>query len=140
MAAMLIDAGPIIAYFDADDQWHTAAQRFIGKFCGQFVTTMPVITEVMWQLRSDYRVQNELLLLVARGLFHNEPLTAADFARIMELNEQYCDLPADFADLSLVSIAERIDLCEIVSIDSEFDVYRLRRGHSLMPFKLIDCR
>ncbi len=140
MSAVLIDAGPIIAYFDAGDKWHATASRFISEFRGQFVTTTPVITEAMWQLGCDHRVQNELLLLVARGLFRNEALTATDFARIAELNEKYRDLPADFADLSLVSIAERIELYKIVSFDSEFDVYRMRRGHELVPFERISCR
>ena len=137
MSLMLIDAGPLIAYYDADDRRHDDVQRFIGESRRQFITTTPVITEVMWQLNSDYRVQNELLLLVSRGLIRNETLSAADFSRIAELNEQYRDLPADFADLSLVAIAERFDVFEIASFDKEFDVYRIRHGHRQVPFKRV---
>lgn len=137
MSVVLIDAGPIIAYFDKDDELHRGAQQFISKFRGQFITTTAVITEVMWQLRSDHRVQNEFLLLLSRGLFRNEALTAPDFARIAELNQQYCDLPPDFADLSLVSIAERLNISDIVSIDREFDVYKSRQGHNSIPFRRI---
>ena len=33
-------------------------------------------------------------------------------------------LPGDFADLTLVTISERLDVAEILSLDSDFDVYR----------------
>jgi len=40
------------------------------------------------------------------------------------LNERYADLPGDFADLTLVTLSERLDVAEILSLDSDFDVYR----------------
>jgi predicted nucleic acid-binding protein len=51
-------------------------------------------------------------------------LLPEDYARIAELNERYADLPGDFADLTLVTISERLDVAEILSLDSDFDVYR----------------
>lgn len=135
MQIVLINAGPLVAYFDAADALHRQAQVFIRGFRGQFVTTCPVITEAMWLLREDCRVQNELLMLVSRQLFREEALTVLDYLRISELNQQYADLPADFADLSLVAIAERLDINIVVSMDKEFDVYQRRRGRRLQHFE-----
>ena len=42
-------------------------------------------------------------------------------------NEQYADLPGDFADLSLVAISERLNIPAIATLDSDFDVYRRYR-------------
>ncbi|WP_237746656.1 hypothetical protein [Planktothrix agardhii] len=51
-----------------------------------------------------------------------------DFSRITELNEQYADLPGDFADLSLVAISERLNIPAIATLDSDFfGVYRRYR-------------
>jgi predicted nucleic acid-binding protein len=125
----LIDAGPIIAYFDQMDDWHREATIFIDTFTGQFVTSEPVITEVMWQLRSDHNVQNEFLQRVAAGVFLPESLSGRDFVRIAELNIKYAGLPADIADLSLLAIAERRQIMAILSLDREFDYYRIRRGY-----------
>jgi len=135
MLTALIDAGPLIAFFDADDARHAQAQSFINGFRGKFVTTAPVITETMWHLKRDYRVQNELLLLIARSLICQEPLTESDFSRIAELNERYADLPSDFADLSLIAVAERLGIEHIASFDKEFDIYQRRKGRSSLPFK-----
>ena len=51
-------------------------------------------------------------------------LLLEDYARIAELNDRYADLPGDFADLTLVALSERLNLAEILTLDSDFDVYR----------------
>jgi predicted nucleic acid-binding protein len=121
---VLIDAGPIIALFDERDDRHDEVITFLAEFTGQFITTCPVITECMWLLSSDWRVQNELLTNLANEIYDVEPFTATDFKRIVELNTQYRDHPADFADLSLIAISERLQIPKIVTFDGDFDVYR----------------
>jgi predicted nucleic acid-binding protein len=65
---------------------------------------------------------------VTRGVFECTPLLPEDFSRIAELNEQYADLPGDFADLSLVAISERLNISAIVILDRDFDIYRRYRS------------
>jgi predicted nucleic acid-binding protein len=63
-----------------------------------------------------------------------------DMPRIVNLTEQYAvtstertqvsegsplDLPMDFADATLVVTAEKTGIREIISMDRDFDVYRL---------------
>ena len=62
-------------------------------------------------------------------------LLPEDYTRIVELNERYADLPGDFADLTLVTLSERLDVAEILSLDSDFDVYRrfLREPFCCVP-------
>jgi predicted nucleic acid-binding protein len=49
----------------------------------------------------------------------------ADIPRIVELTRQYADLPIDFADATLLIAAETTGIKTIISIDSDFDIYRL---------------
>lgn len=92
----------------------------------------------MWALKSDVRVQNEFLLDLAKGLYTVEPLLEKDYARIAALNLKYKDLPADFADLSVVAIAERLGIETIFSLDEDFDIYRRfgNRAFRRAPFVL----
>jgi len=83
----------------------------------------------MWLLKSNYRVQNEFLIDLSKGLYYVEPLQHRDFACIADLNTKYADLPGDFADLSLIAIAERLNLEEVVSLDADFNVYRRYKKH-----------
>jgi predicted nucleic acid-binding protein len=48
-----------------------------------------------------------------------------DMPRIVELTGKYADLPMDFADATLVVTAEKSGLREILSLDKDFDIYRL---------------
>jgi hypothetical protein len=99
-----MDTGVIVAYYSADDKYHTQAQRLFELCTSQAITTVACVTEAMYLLAADWRVQNEFLLQVSSGIFNCEHLTTQDFTRITELNAQYADLPGAFADLGLVAI------------------------------------
>lgn len=133
-AIVLADSGILYAYYSAKDNHHYQVRLFFEQFTGQLVTTLQCVTEVMWLLSSNWRTQNEFLSDLAIELYTCEPLTRQDFTRIAELNARYADLPADFADLSLVAISERLDIAAIVTLDSDFDVYRRYRNQ---PFERI---
>jgi hypothetical protein len=128
-AIVLVDAGPLVAYYNRNDRWHEAVKDYFETARHLFVTTPPCLTEVMWLLSEDWRVQNEFLIDLARGLYVCEPLLAEDFARVAELNTRYRDMPADFADLSLVVVSERLDISAVASLDRDFDIYRRYGKH-----------
>jgi predicted nucleic acid-binding protein len=52
------------------------------------------------------------------------PLTKECLARIIALSPKYADVPMDFADATLIVIAESEGIKEIISIDSDFYIYR----------------
>lgn len=131
---ILMDTGVIVAYYSADDKYHTEGRRFFERCTSQVITTVACVTEAMYLLAADWRVQNEFLLQVSKGIFHCEHLTAQDFSRITQLNTQYADLPGDFADLALVAISERLDIGAIATLDKDFDIYRRYRQQ---PFERV---
>lgn len=124
---IVMDTGVIVAYYSADDKYHTEVRRFFERCTSQVITTVACVTEAMYLLAADWRVQNQFLLHVSNGIFNCEHLTAQDFIRITELNAQYADLPGDFADLALVAISERLDIGAIATLDKDFDIYRRYR-------------
>jgi predicted nucleic acid-binding protein len=54
---------------------------------------------------------------VSRGGIHAINLLPEDDARIAELNKRYADLPGDCADLTLVTLSERLDIAEILALE-----------------------
>lgn len=76
-------------------------------------------------LRFSVVAQRDLLWWAQQALDIDQS-TAGDLPRISELLHQYRDLPADFADASLVALAERLNLPRIASFDRDFLMYRLR--------------
>jgi uncharacterized protein len=102
----------------------------LNTFEGKLITTLACVTEVMWVLASDYRVQNEFLKHLSDRIYECEKLEYTDFVRIAELNAQYSDLPADFTDLALVAVSERLNISGIATLDKDFDVYRRFRNQT----------
>ncbi|MGK7923817.1 MAG: type II toxin-antitoxin system VapC family toxin [Spirulina sp.] len=110
---VLIDTGAIVAFYDRKDRYHQQVVQFFSTSTSQLGTTVACITEVLWLLAPNVRVQNEFLLALERGVFITEHLIAEDYKRIQTLNLNYQDLPADFTDLSLIAISERLNIAAI---------------------------
>ena len=124
---ILTDSSILFAYYSQQDNYNKLVCNFFEQCSSELITITACITEVMYLLNRDYRTQNEFLQDLAQKLYRSIPLISEDFIRIKELNEQYADLPGDFADLSLIAISERLNISAIVTLDGDFDIYRRYR-------------
>lgn len=134
MARVLIDSGPLIALFDADDRWHASVKAFIKDFRGELVTSAASITEAAWVTsRLAPACFDSLLAWVAKGAVTIHNVLTEDCARVRQLAAKYRDLDPDFADLALLALADRLGLRSVVTVDvRDFSVYRLRNGKRLV--------
>jgi predicted nucleic acid-binding protein len=124
MKRCLIDAGPLIVLFDNDDKFHIPVKEFLKKYEGRLYTTWPVITEVLDMLDFSVGTQIDFLKWISLGAIEVKQIDVSDISRIIDLSEKYSDVPMDFADASLIIISELEDIKEIISIDSDFYIYR----------------
>ena len=122
---VLIDAGPLIALFDKDDNYHEKIKEFIKNKDYKFHTTTAVITEVLHILDFSVKVQINFLEWIMLGGILLYEIKQTNLGKIIELTKKYSDRPMDFADATLVLAAEQSGIKKIISIDSDFDVYRL---------------
>ena len=135
---ILIDTGPLVALFDPLDASHARCVDTLGAIREPIATTVPVLTEAFHLLRPASRGAECLKDFVAESGLRVLFLENARLQRALELMAQYADAPMDLADASLVAIAEARNLNTIFTIDRrDFDVYRLKRGHRLVPFTVI---
>lgn len=124
MKSTLIDAGPLIALFDRDDRFHSVVTGFLEGYTGRLITTWPVITETSHLLDFDIRVQLDFLEWIRRRAVHLFLLDKEHIERILELMRTYANVPMDLSDASLMVAAEQKAVTEILTIDSDFAVYR----------------
>jgi len=122
---ILIDAGPIIALFDKDDSYHEKILKFIKDKGFRFVTTTAVVTEVSHMLDFNVNVQIQFLEWIENDGIKLHEVKQKDIIEIIEMTKKYKDRPMDFADATLVIAAKRTGIKKIISIDSDFDIYRL---------------
>lgn len=111
--------------FDNSDVYHAPALRFLEHKNVELVTSLPVVAEVMALLSFSLDTQLEFLQWLDKGLTIDTELHG-DLGRIAEIMRKYADLPADFADASLVAVAERLGVISVASIDKDFAVYRTK--------------
>lgn len=128
MTRCLIDTGPMVALFDASDQYHSRAVDFIRSYNGQLLSSLANITETVYLLDFSQQAQTDFLSWVAHGAVQIEPIDASDVQKIVKVFQKYADLPMDFADGCLVAIAQKLNISHIATFDSDFEIYRLKGG------------
>ena len=125
---MIVDAGPLLALFNPADRHHQACVSFLRGNEVSLVTTWPVLTEVMHLLRYSVDAQLRLLSWIDRGGLAIAELEQGCIGAIAGLIDKYRDRPGDLADASVVQLAVQTGCREVLSIDSDFDIYRLPDG------------
>lgn len=135
---MIVDAGPLYAYVDADDAHHIASRDLLETHEGPLIVPILVITEVAYLLATRLGAEPEVRFLgdLAGGVFTAEPVAVADWIRIATLVARYSDLPLGTVDASVVAAAERLGVREIATVDRRhFTVVRPRHAEAftLLP-------
>ena len=131
MKNILIDAGPLIALFDKKDRYHDKAVEYLRNSSDRFVTSWPVLTEVSHMLDFSVDAQIDFLRWCERGGLRIVDIKEDELNRIIQLTQTYSNVPMDLADSTLVVLAERLGIKEIVTIDSDYYVYRTERKEIL---------
>ncbi|EPG68164.1 type II toxin-antitoxin system VapC family toxin [Leptospira wolffii] len=127
----LIDSGPMIALFNASDEYHKSVFKFLKSYKGSLKTTWPVITEVVYLLSFSVSAQSDFLEWIERGGVQISEIAVRDLKYIKNRMQKYSDLPMDLTYASLMCLAEREEISKIVSIDSDFSIYRTIKGKYL---------
>ncbi|MGA7172753.1 MAG: PIN domain-containing protein [Candidatus Dormiibacterota bacterium] len=124
----LTDAGPLIAIIDADESDHDVCMETLNQISVPLVTTWPAFTEAMYLLAraGGIRAQRALWRLVQTNRLVVADLSPSVVDRSARLMDQYADQPMDLADATLVALAEERGQRRIFTLDTDFQIYRLR--------------
>ena len=123
--SILLDAGPLIALFDASERHHQPIKTFLKANQHRYISTLAVFAEVSHMLGFHRGAQKGFYeWVIYKGVIISD-INQNDMLRLLELTDKYADLPMDFADATLVITAEKTGIREIISLDKDFDIYRL---------------
>ena len=122
---VLIDAGPIIALFDSSERHHRHVKAFLREHPYRYVSTIAVFTEVSHMLDFSTGAQRDFYEWVMYKGIIIAGINQNDIPRLVEFTGRYSDIPMDFADATLVITAEKTGIRKIISLDRDFDIYRL---------------
>jgi predicted nucleic acid-binding protein len=130
---LLADTGFFVAITHRSDPRHPGAVAFSELFTGQLVTTSAVMVEACHFVTPGARINllNSVgpKLAVVEVPVRSYPDLAATIAK-------YPDREVDFADASLVWLAEQTGLKRVLTVDvADFSTFRLGNGKR---FELVD--
>lgn len=132
---LLLDSGALVSLLDRSQSRHKAFAEFFENWAHEVVTTEAVLTESTHLLGPVRGGAIACLDFVLSGGAVLVPLGLAALRRSRELMAQYADCPMDFADASLVVLAEELDTTMVLTTDrKDFAIYRIRgRKRFSMP-------
>jgi len=126
MTNILFDTGAFVALIDRNEHNHKKCIAFLKDFRGKLLTTEPVLTETMYLLSTSIKAQTNCLEFILRTGAILVPQSLESLSRDAELMEKYKDVPMDFADATLVALAEETGISEIFTLDKKgFSIYRI---------------
>lgn len=127
MRKMLLDSGVFVALIDKSERNHERCVIFLREFKGRLFTTEAVITESIYLLGPSIKAQLACIDFILKGGATLIPQSAESLSRASTLMAKYEDIPMDFADATLVSLAEELDVADIFTLDRRgFGTYRMR--------------
>jgi uncharacterized protein len=124
MSEIIADTGPLVAYLDRSDKDHEWAKECFMQITRPLLTCEAVIAESLFLLRRGRINPESLLNLIQRGLLIPSFRLADEIATIQQLMKTYRNIPMSLADACVVRMAELHEHSKVMTLDSDFVVYR----------------
>lgn len=132
----LADTAALLAYFDRADRWHERCRVAFAELRLPVATSTAVLTELFHLVADSPRDTAIAWGFVRSGAVTLLPISDRDLPDLEALMHKYRDRPMDFADATLVHLAERESLSTIFTIDhDDFETYRIggRKRFRILP-------
>jgi predicted nucleic acid-binding protein len=113
----IVDAGPLYAAADVDDQDHQECLSALSRADLRLVVPALAVAEATYFVGGRLGAAAESRFLTGVGELDVEGPSAEDFTRMAELVEEYADFPLGGTDASVIALAERLDVAIIVTLD-----------------------
>lgn len=117
MTLAVVDAGPLYAAADGDDEDHEACVEALAKPDLRLVIPALAVAEATYFVGRRLGSEAEAAFLRGLAPLDVEGPDENDFARMAELVEEYADFPLGGADASVVALAERLGAEVVVTLD-----------------------
>ena len=123
---VVVDTGPIVALFDRREARHDWARRQFETLKAPLLTCEAVLSETAFVLGRVGADRSLPLRLIERGVLQIAPLlgSADDATAVARLIRRYANVPMSLADACLVRIVESREEASVMTLDSDFRVYR----------------
>jgi uncharacterized protein len=134
--ATLVDTGPLVAFLNRRDKYHAWAKERLQETEPPLLSCEAVLSEACFLLRGYERGPEAVIDLVERGLLAVALDVEREAAPLKLLLSRYAEVPMSLADACLVRMSELYPDSALLTLDSDFMIYRRNRRATipiLMP-------
>lgn len=133
---LLLDTGALVSLLDRNQTHHRRCAEFFSGWRGPVVTTEAILTEATHLLGRAPGGRELCLEFFLAGGATLIPASLATLRRCRVLMEKYTDLPMDYADATIVILAEDLGTDLVFTTDRrDFEIYRF--GGDRRPFRIL---
>jgi uncharacterized protein len=128
----ILDTGPLVAALNRRDRHHRWASEVFNSVRAPMFTCEPVLAEACYLVRALPGGTDAILQLLERGLLEVSFSISDERGPLRKLMGKYREIPMSLADACLVRMTELDRRSTVLTVDSDFHVYR-RSGRHVIP-------
>jgi len=121
---IIIDTSPLVSFIDKSDNFHLWTVKTWKKLCPPLLTCEAVIAESCFLLQNVHGGESAILSLLEAEVIKIPFNLTEEVTEIKQLMKQYQSVPMSLADACLVRMSELIRGSSVVTLDSDFRIYR----------------
>ena len=130
----LLDTGPLVSFLASGLEHHEWATEEWKQLRPPLVTCEPVLTEATFLLKREGCDADPLFALLDRGVIRIGLSIQEQQADLRALMRRYRNRLMSLADACLVRLSEIHAAAEVLTLDSDFRIYR-RHGNKVIPLR-----
>lgn len=136
MTSVIVDTGPLVALLNRRERHHAWAVETMDVIEPPIFTCDAVLSEACFLLQDVDGGPDAVLELVTRGIVRSEFHLRAELEAVRGLMRKFANIPMSLADACLVRMTELDQRSVVLTLDSDFRIYRRKKRHvvpTLMP-------
>jgi uncharacterized protein len=131
MRSIILDTGVLIAFLMPKDKFHPWAVAQFSKITVPVITNEAVITEACFLAQRIHHGQEIILKLIKQGHITIPFILDREIEAIENLMQRYTSVPMSLADACLVRMSEIHEDSPVLTLDSDFQIYRKHRNQTI---------
>jgi uncharacterized protein len=129
--SIILDTGALIAFLMPKDKFHAWAVSQFSQIIAPVITNEAVITEACFLAQRIHQGQETILKLIKQGYVTIPFTLCQEIEAIENLMQCYASVPMSLADACLVRMSEIYEDSPILTLDSDFKIYRKHRNQTI---------
>ncbi|WP_027404802.1 type II toxin-antitoxin system VapC family toxin [Aphanizomenon flos-aquae] len=128
---IILDTGVLVAYFRKSDRFHQWAVTQWRQVDLPVFTCDAVISEACFLFRDLPHIQQGIIELIEGNVITISFDLQGEASNIRHLMNRYESVPMSFANACFVRMSEQIPNSAIMTLDSDFNIYRKNRNEEI---------